>query len=211
MGHSARAKNTLNLRKPSNKAGERLRDSRAELQKALAEATTSKAEAVAARESAEKARHRLAKSKRDAKVRMRVTAVLMMTAALFKLGWEAAHETPTIAKITRSAKTALNLTASAQMGKDPTIDNSDGGKALNRIRSAFELLPELDQPEVVRQVNARNPGSEKACPIVWDDGHPSLFVGDKEGTQPISIAATLNRCSTEIERLRADLDAQQAN
>ena len=96
-----------------------------------------------------------------------------------------------------------------QTAEDPILDKSEGGKALERVRDAFHLFPELDQSQVVKEVNGRYAGDEMTCPIAWQDGKPVLFVGDTQGQKPPSVAEALNRCANGIERLRAERDAQQ--
>ena len=216
MNGNAHAANVLNMlssmievkNKPSVQA---------QLEKAKAEAAALRAEAAKARESAAAERDRLLRSKRDGKVRLRVTAVVMMTAALIRIGWEATRtaEPPVTATVAGALPgsthgvTAVNLSLK-KTADGPTDDNSVGGKALERIRTAFHSFPELDQAEVVKEVNKRFPGEEMTCPITWQGGRPILSVGDSQGVGPPSVGDALNRCASGIERLRAEKDAQQA-
>ena len=90
----------LNLHNSLNEVGDKRVSVQAELAKARAETAALRKEAVAARGTAEAARVKLLRSKRDNKVRLRVTAVVMMIAALIRIGWEATQMTDPVATAT---------------------------------------------------------------------------------------------------------------
>lgn len=189
----------LSLRSPAGKRG-----APSELEKAKAEAERAKADSVAAQARADQARVKLEKSTRDAKVRLRATAVIMMTAALVRLGWEAANAPPPVVKPSlvqpmTASKDAMSLSSSNAAVPEAEI-------ALDRLRNAFHTFPEKDQPIVVREVNERYAGTEFTCPLAWAEGIPALSVKDQGNSQPM-VAAALNRCAAGVERLRREIDA----
>jgi hypothetical protein len=157
----------------------------------------------------------MVKAGRDNKLRLRTTAVIMMTAALLKLGWEAAHaEAPVpaagIAQPLTPAAAAIPV-ASIDRGKAGSIDSSEGAVAMERLRDAFHSFPDQDQTILVREINTKYAGTEMTCPLVWNDGVPALYVGDRKGGAPPPLmAAALNRCANAVEKLRADKDAALA-
>ena len=208
MNENVRSASTLSLRSPF--AAPPRRRQPTELEKARAETERIREEAAAAHQAAAEARARMQKSARDAKVRLRVTAVIMMTAALIKLGWEAAHAPdPVPTPIVAQSLPAVGVTSPRAPGQtsDTATDASPGAKALERLRGAFHAFPEEDQMDVVREINAKYPGPGLACPLVWKDGVPSLYVGDPKASTPPSMVNALNRCATEAEKLRAEKDA----
>ncbi len=137
-------------------------------------------------------------------MRLRVTAMVMITAALLKLGWQASQAptrpaTPSVAQPLTASRDALPV----QSDHSP-IPQAE--VALNRLRDAFHEFPEKDQPTVVREVNERFAGTEFSCPLAWADGVPSLSVKDKGKAEPM-MAAALNQCAAGVERLRNEVDA----
>ena len=202
--HSA---STLSLRNPSPGAGKRGAPS--ELDKARAETELMRAQAKAERESAEQLRATLRKSTRDAKVRMRATAVILMTAALLKIAWEAAYKPEPVPTPITAQPSSPSPGAQIAAKNAPLADQSEGALALERLRTAFHSFPGEDQMDVVREVNERRWGPEMTCPLVWNDaGVPALYVGDKKGEMPPPLVAkALNHCAGGIERLRAERDS----
>ncbi len=189
----------LSLRSPAGKRG-----TPTELEKAKAETERAKADTKAAQVRAEQARAKLEKSTRDSKVRLRVTAVVMMTAALLKLGWEAAQAptpptTQSLAQAVAASQDALPVQSS-----NAAIPQAE--VALDRLSDAFHAFPEKDQPTVVREVNERFAGTEFSCPLAWAEGIPSLSVKDKGNAEQM-MSAALNQCAAGVERLRKEVDA----
>jgi hypothetical protein len=192
---------TLNLRKPRNKAEEEKFRMNAELENAKAELQRVKAEAAAAQQATER---RIKKSRRDAKVRLRVTAVVMLTAALIKIIWLSAHtpQAPILPTVPLPA-TAGGITAAYAATNSP--GNYEFTRSLNRLRDAFHSFPDDDQLDIVREINRRHPGAAMACPLAWNAaGVPSLYVGDEEGQVPPSVITALNQCASEVEKLRVE-------
>jgi hypothetical protein len=225
MTDNFRSGGTLGLVSPYSSSG---KDAPSELEKARAETARVRVEIAAAHESAAQACAKMQQSKRDAKFRLRATAMVMMTAALLRLGWQAAHEPPAVpAAITVQplavSSTGMSVSRSDQTGKGAssvdhntvdhitvdhiTVDHSEGAKALERLRGAFLAFPDETNIEVVAEINAKYKGPGLACPLVWEKGIPSLYVGDPEGVAPPSMVNSLNRCSREAEKLRVEKDA----
>ncbi len=210
MNDNIRSASTLSLRVPFNAPHRRKQPT--ELEKARAETERIREEAAAAHEAAAEARTRMQKSARDAKFRLRATAVIMMTAALVKLGWEAAHAPdpapmPLVAQTLPPAGVASASKSRQTSDNSASTDASPGAKALERLRTAFHAFPEEDQMDLVREINERYPGPGVACPLVWTDGVPALYVGDPKGKAPPSMVNALNRCALEAEKLRIERDA----
>ena len=196
---------TLGLRPPESDNSRVI----AELEIAKAELVRVKAEAATAMQTTERLRASYTKSRQDAKVRLRVVAVAMLTAALIKIAWLSAQAsvTPTL----RAAPLPATSGGIATPYTGPAADASNSprdrefSRSLNRLRDAFNSFPEEDQAEVVREINQRRPGAALACPLVWNDaGVPSLFVGDKKGEAPPSAIAALDQCASEVEKLRIE-------
>jgi hypothetical protein len=168
----------------------------AELETAQAELARVKAEAAAAQQAAQRLLASLKKSGRDAKVRLRVTAVVILTAALIKIAWQSAAVpvTPVSRAAPLPAMPAADTSGSRQ--------DLEFNRALNRLRDAFHSFPDEDQLDLIREINDKRP---MACPLLWNDaGVPSLFVGDEKGEAPPSILVALNHCASSIEKLRAE-------
>jgi len=194
------AGNALMVRTPASATG-RHAAAPAELERVRREVDQARADAVAARA-------RMLKSTRDSKVRLRVTAVIMMTAALLRLAWEANSQLPAptakvIEPIRQSAPpAALRVSANSQ----PTAAEV----ALDRLRDAFHLFPDEDQPVVVSEVNARYAGTDFTCPLAWSiNGMPALLVKDRGPAIPM-MAGALNQCAAGVEKLREERDAAAA-
>jgi hypothetical protein len=177
-----------------------------ELEDAKAELQYFKAEAAAAERANVQLRASVKKSRRDATVRLRVIAVVMLTAALIKIAWLSAQAP--VAPVVRAAPLPAlpgALPAAAEADTTDSPGTREFTRSLNRLRDAFHSLPEEDQLDVVREINEKNPDAAMACPLVWDAaGVPSLFLGDKKGDVPPSMIAALNQCASEIEKLRAE-------
>ncbi len=191
------AANALALRRPPAKTTQQ--DIAAQLDRA-------RADAVAAQRRADEARAKMIKSSRDSKVRLRVTAVVMMTAALLKLAWQAASSQPpppsaAILQPLPSSSSASSLPVR------PTVDASASAAALDRLRDAFHSFPDQDQPDIVREVNERYANQGLTCNLAWKDGSPALSVGGKDANIPPMMARALDRCAEGIEKLRAEKDA----
>jgi hypothetical protein len=168
----------------------------AELENAKAELQRLKAEAAATAERAAEQLRATVKKSRDAKVRLRVIAVVMLTAALVKITWQFAAAP--VVPVTRLAPLPGVSTTDSPGMREFT-------RSLNRLRDAFHSLPEEDQVDVVREINEKHPGAAMACPLVWNaQGVPTLFLGDKKGDVPPSMIAALEQCASEIEKLRAE-------
>ncbi len=213
MSYNSRSAGTLPLGSP---VPERLRTAvHKELDKARAEVEAVKADAAAARERAEQARIKLLKSNRDAKVRLRATAAIMMTGALIKMAWQATQApspVPTPITVPPSPSSAAAPSAvSAPPSPDAAggADQSAGALAMERLLTAFHSFPEEDQPDIVREVNAKHWSDSTTCPFAWNDaGKPSLYVGSEKKDTPVPLLANaLNQCASGVERLRAERDA----
>lgn len=173
-----------------------------ELEKARQEASRARADALAAQERADQARERLLKNKRDTKMRLRATAVIMLTAALLRLAWEASNTQPP-APVASAVQPIAQGTAGA-LPEASTTETTQAELALDRLRDAFSSFPDEDQPAVVSEVNARYAGTEFSCPLAWSTkGMPTLSVGGNGGSQPI-IARAANQCAAGVEKLRSD-------
>ena len=173
-----------------------------ELDKARADIARLKRDAAAAQNSADKLEACLVKTRRDNKVRLRVTAVCMMTAALIRLIFFPFREPePGQPAQIVAAGGIIPLSQVTQR-----ISASDGRvmQALDRLRDAFHSLPSEDQMDVVRQINAQHRGESVACPLVWTDGIPALYVGDRNGQTAPWIAKALNQCAEKVEELRIE-------
>jgi hypothetical protein len=179
-----------------------------ELENAKAELLRLKAEAAVAECATEQLRANFKKSRRVATVRLRVIAVVMLTAALIKITWLSAQAP--VAPATRAMPLpAMHGGIGTPNTADADITDSSGTReftrSLNRLRDAFHSLPEEDQLDVVREINEKNPGAAMACPLVWNaQGVPSLFLGDRNGDVPPSVIAALDQCAGEIEKLRIE-------
>jgi hypothetical protein len=195
MTNKVRSANALNLRSPVLQVNKRSEPT--ELEKARAETELLRTEVAAAHKSAAESQASMQRSSRDAKFRLRATAAIMMTAALLKMAWEAAHSPTAVPTPSR----AQPLAQSTKSGKVLT-DQSPGAVALERLRDAFHSFPGRDQTDLVREVNEKYAGTALACPLVWTDGVPSLYVGDPKGMAPASMVDALNRCATAIEKRR---------
>lgn len=200
----------LLLRSDSPKTGKRRPPT--ELEKAKAEAERARADLSAAQQRADESRAKLLKSKHDSKVRLRVTAVVMMTLALIKLGWQAANEptpmlTPTVAQPMPKSAAAMTMRQSSASG-DASVAPTEA--QMERLRDAFHAFPEEDQPDVVREVNERYAGTDSTCPLAWNaDGMPSLSL--KDGSKPDGMMAkALSQCAKGVEKLRKERDAENA-
>jgi hypothetical protein len=205
MNETAQGGTTLNLRNPFGAAG-KADLPRTELEKAKAEAQAARAQAAAAVENAERLRANLLRSKRDAKVRLRITAAIMMTAALLKIAWQAAQAPAADAVPLKTQPLAASAALNGVNSSDRAFKDSAAVLALERVRTAFHAFPEEDQVDLVREVNQTYAGIGLSCPLEWRDGVPILRVGD-----PPSMAAALNQCAAGVERLRADRDAEKAH
>jgi hypothetical protein len=175
---------------------------------AIEELKRVKAEAAAARQVAEQSQTKLVESRRDNRLRLRLTALVMMTAALMKLAWQAGHAPqPTPGTVQPLARLASSIPA--------RFDGQGGGssgslvigqfpRALNRLSAAFHSFPDEDQMEIVHEVNRKYPGSSMTCPLVWKNGVPALYVGEKTGEPPPSLIHAVEQCAKEIEKLRVE-------
>jgi len=204
MNQNGRASaNALMLRSPA--AATAKRGPLTELEKAREEANRARADGAAAQERAEQAKARMLKSTRDAKVRLRVTAVIMMTAALLRLAWEA-NSQPSAPV----AKVILPIGQSSVAGEKTVAANSQPTQAevaLDRLRDAFHSFPDEDQPAVVSEVNTHYAGTELTCPLAWSSkGIPALSVKDNGEAVPL-MAGALNQCAAGVEKLRQERDA----
>ena len=188
----------LSLRSPAG--GRRIPT---ELEKAKAEAERAKADSAAAQARADQARAKLEKSTRDSKVRLRLTAVVMMLAALLKLGWQAANDPAPATK--PGIAQALTPTQNAMPVSSTEATVTQAEVALDRLRDAFHSFPEEDQPDVVREVNEKYAGSDSTCPLAWARGMPALSLKDGGRWEPM-MAAALNHCADGVERLRKERD-----
>jgi hypothetical protein len=210
MNENMGTASALNLRAPFG-APSRWRQP-SELESARAEIEHIREEAAAAYEAAAEARARLQKFARHVKFRLRATAVIMLTAALLKLGWETAHA-PNPSPTTRVSRSLTPVGVTSESWPKPTattatsVDNSAGANALKRLRDAFQAFPEEDQIDIVHEMNEKYAGPGRACPLVWKNGAPSLYVGDPTGFNSPSMVNTINRCASELEKLRVDRDA----
>lgn len=199
---------TLNLRRSHSKfETDQLRTSR-QLEAAKAELERVKAEAAAAQRANEQLQINFEKSRRDTKVRLRVIAVVMLTAALIKITWQSVHSSSAPIKIAVSLP-AESGTATGDATANVDTSDSPGtrelSRSLDRLRDAFHSFPEESQSDVVREINQKHPGAALACPLVWNNaGVPSLLVGDKTGNAPPSMIVALNQCASEVEKLRAE-------
>ncbi len=198
---------TLSLRQPTKAEKDKLLA--AELETAKAELQRAKAEAAAAQRATEQLRATVKKSRRDAKVRLRIIAVVMLTAALIKITWLSAQAP--VAPVTRAAPLpampggGIAMPPAAEASTTDSPGTHAFTRSLNRLRDAFHSLPEEDQLDVVREINEKNPAAAMACPLVWNaQGVPSLFLGDRKGDVPPSMIAALDQCASEIEKLRAE-------
>jgi hypothetical protein len=182
----------------------------AELEFAKAELARVKAEAVAAQLATERLQAHLTKSRRDTKVRLRVIAVVMLTAALIKTAWQSAQAPPVSGTAPLPIGAAGILSAPNVMRAANTPDspqNREFVRSLNRLRDAFHSFPDEDQIGLIQEINENRP---MACPLAWNEaGIPSLFVGDKKGETPPSMIAALNQCASAIEKLRVKIDSAQ--
>jgi hypothetical protein len=178
------------------------------LEIAKAELQLAKADAAAAERVIEQLRANFKKSRRVATVRLRVIAVVMLTAALIKITWLSAQDsvtppTPAMPLPVMHRSIGTPNTADADITDSP--GTREFTRSLNRLRDAFHSLPEEDQRDVVREINQKNPGAAMACPLGWDaQGVPSLFLGDRKGDVPPSVIAALDQCAGEIEKLRTE-------
>jgi len=176
--------------------------------KAAEEIKRIKAEAVAAIQAAEQWQARLTDLRRDNKRRLRLTALIMMTAALTRLAWEAAH-TPEPPLATIQPLTGLAGSLPPHFGTQDDkasglASNPQFSRALNRLRDAFHSFPEEQQENLVSQVNKKYSGGSPVCPLVWNQGVPALYVDEKE--PPPWLAHAIDRCASEVEKLRAEKD-----
>jgi hypothetical protein len=171
------------------------------LENAKAELQRVKAEAAAAQQANER---RLKKSRRDAKMRLRVTAVVMLTAALIKITWLSAQTPPPpIPPANASGIIPAYAAQSDDLTDSPA--NQEFTSSLNRLRDAFHSFPDEYQLDIVSEINRRHPGAAMACPLAWNAaGVPSLYVGDKESHAPPSVIAALNQCASEVEKWRTE-------
>jgi hypothetical protein len=173
-----------------------------ELEKARADVARLKADVAAARRVAENSEASLYKTRRDSKVRLRLTAVLMMTAALIKVMFFPARETE---QNQSTQITAVGGTIPlSRVAQRISANNGEVMQALDRLREAFHSLPDEDQVDIVREINAQHPGESMACPLVWTDGTPALYVGKKTGQTPPWITKAINLCAAEVEELRME-------
>ncbi len=205
---SQKSASTLGLGPPRTKSERDKASVNAELEEAKAELQRLKADAAAAERTAEQLRANFKKSRRDVTVRLRVIAVVMLTAALIKITWQSA-DAP-VAPVMRAAPLpAMSGAIAMPAAVEETTPDSPGTRkftqSLNRLRDAFHSLPEEDQLDVVREINEKHPGDAMACPLVWNAlGVPSLFLGDRKSDFPPSIIVALDQCAGEIEKLRAE-------
>jgi hypothetical protein len=209
MNDNVRSASALSLRSPLREQAKGRPP--IELEKARAEVERARADTAAAQERADQLKAKMLRSSRDAKFRLRATAVIMMTAALLKIGWEAAHAstTPGFGSVQPSAQTAQAMSANSSSNSASAsgpANNSEGVKALERLRDAFHSFPDEDQVELVHQINKHNVNGVMTCPLVWHNGVPSLYVGDKTRDTPPYVASSLNHCSEAVEKLRAETD-----
>ena len=162
-----------------------------------------RAEVLAAQQREYEAQVKLEKTKRAAKVRLRVTAFLMMTAALVKLAWNW-NDGPVPATATSVEKLITQSTAAilVKTGVRPTESEA----ALLRLHDAFITLPEQDAQDVVQEVNKRYAGTEFTCSLAWNEGMPALSVKSSAGNPPM-LASAANQCAAGVERLRRERDA----
>lgn len=159
-----------------------------------------RADLVAAQRRGDETLAKLVSSTRSAKVRLRVTAVVMMTAALATVAWNGMNG-PVPAAAPGIQRPSMPH-AAAIVVKTAAGPNES---ALGRLHAAFLTLPEQDQQETVREVNARYAGTEFTCPLAWNEGMPELSV-KAEKQQPM-MASAANQCAAGIERLRRETDA----
>jgi hypothetical protein len=171
------------------------------LERAKAALARLEAEVAASQRAADQLKSDLAKSRRNNKVRLRVTAVVMMTAALIKLTWDATHAPPPILPPATSTIPS-SLAPHSGDSSDNAVEGS-APQALDRLRSAFLTMPDMDQLDIVREINRKHSAGPLACPLAWKDGVPSLSLGDQQGEAP-TMAAALNRCASEVEKLRIE-------
>jgi hypothetical protein len=118
-------------------------DKLAELKRAQAELQRVKAEAAAAQQATERLRASVAKSRRDTKFRLRVVAVVMLTAALIKILWLSAQSPPALPKIAAPLPPSNSLStpggAKAKGGASDSSADVQFSRALNRLHDAFQL------------------------------------------------------------------------
>jgi hypothetical protein len=174
-----------------------------ELEKARAEIKRFRADAAAAQERADTAQKQLLKSGRGAKVRLRVTAAIMMTAALTKIAWTASDPDLPVTPLSPITTTTAPSTASAWPSPGgPKQIEADA--AMGRLLTAFHSFPDQDQPAVVREVNRRYAGSSFACPMAWNDGLPALSLRDNGTAEPM-MGGALKQCAAGVEKLRLEI------
>jgi hypothetical protein len=137
--------------------------------------------------------------------------MIMMTAALVKLGWEAAHAPvpvpiPAIAQPLPASGGAIG---SAHHAGDSAgwAEPGAGMLALERLRTAFHSFPGEDQWVVVHDVNQKFASIGLTCPLEWRNGIPALYVGEGKDAASPSVVAALNQCATGVEKLRTENDA----
>jgi hypothetical protein len=186
----------------------------AELESAKAELARAKAESAAAQQAAERSEANLKKSRRDNKVRLRLVAVVMLTAALVKIAWQS-MQAPVAPVVTAAPLPATPAAVSApntiqSAGASDTVQNRQFVRSLNRLRDAFHAFPEKDQMDLVREINQKQAGGPMACPLAWNAaGIPSLSVGDNKGQAPPSMIVALDQCASAVEKLRAEKEPAQ--
>jgi hypothetical protein len=133
--------------------------------------------------------------------------VVMMTAALATLAWQAAHAPPPPEAVQPLARLAASIPFHFD-GQQPGYSDALGPfpRALNRLREAFHSFPNEDQIEIVREVNRKYPGTSMTCPLVWKNGVPALYIGAKTGEPPPWLLHAVERCADEVEKLRDEKD-----
>jgi hypothetical protein len=204
--------------------------SRAQLIKMFSAMEQAKTEAAAARREASELReHIITTSTGKTKINFRtlaatVTAVVMGTAVLkvayvgyihsqepakivapFAMAPISAAPVPSLA-VRRAAETPLPLPHVQQKDQSSSPEDIQFALAVDRLQDAFNSLPE-SQSEIVKMVNQKNPGGPLACPLAWNNGQASLYLGGGKGSDPLSLAAAMNQCADATEKLRAEREA----
>jgi hypothetical protein len=178
-----------------------------DLEKAKADLERLQSEMAASQRANDKLLEDLARAKHNSKVRLRVVAVVMMVAALVRLAW-VYSDTPPAAQpvalppVAASGPAAATAAVHSPDSVSKALD-SPATQGLDRLTDAFRSMPDEDQVDLIAKINARNPGGPPACPLAWNDGVPSLSLGDKKGQAP-SMSAALNQCAAAVEKYRLE-------
>lgn len=84
--------------------------------------------------------------------------------------------------------------------KAPPASDKAFKMAMSRLQDELDALPE-NESEIVREVNSKNPGGPRPCPLEWVNGEAALSLdGNAQHISP-SLLSAVTQCADAVEKL----------